>query len=46
MRPALPAIRDFAAHKWGTAARQAIGATIDGGWNEIQRDIIAKADGS
>ena len=46
MRPALPAIRDFAAHRCGTPARQAVGAAIDGGRNEIQRDIIAKADGS
>ena len=45
MRPALPAIRDFTARKCGTPARQAIGATIDGGMNEIQREIIAKANG-
>jgi hypothetical protein len=29
----------------GTPARQAIGATIYGGMNEIQREIIAKANG-
>ena len=46
MRPALPAIRDFAARTCGAPARQAIGATLDGGRNEIRRDIIAKADGS
>ena len=31
--------------KCGTPARQAIGATIYGGMNEIQREIIAKANG-
>jgi hypothetical protein len=45
MRPALPAIRDFAARKRGIPARQAVGATIYGGMNEIQREIIAKANG-
>ena len=46
MKPALPAIRDCAARTCGTTARQAIAATLDGGRNEIRRDIIAKADGS
>jgi hypothetical protein len=45
MTPALPAIRDFAARSRGIPARQAIGATFDGGTNETQREIIAKANG-
>jgi len=45
MTPALPTIRDFAARNCGTPARQAIRATIYGGMNEIQREIIAKANG-